>query len=482
MNRYFLSVLVALGAQSAFTQTLPKIQSFEGTIADNWSFTTNPAAYNLKGHVWDCVSDGGQYFSSAPDGSYFWEFYDIDEIPGVAGDGVCNLVFETVDLSSVAECTLSFDYCNRGLDLNDCVSYNLAFDNSNNWASACEVELPKHGDHVSTWFTVQVPVPAEAQYCRLRLSAKANAAADCGGFDNIQLKEGILAQPQIEIISREDGAFFENSISNITIVGTSTNLAGVLVWSNALNSASGAIAASNEWSIASLPLEEGRNNISITATNAVGLKVVVEISYLRGRALAKDGAGRIAFVAFNSAGDSFAFVALEELPAGAVLHFSDNAWNGVSFSATEDNLEWSNSLATAAGTVVTCYNCDAPAISSNSLGAAMSGKLRLAQSGEEIYAYCGSLRQPTAFLAAISTANSNLKGTGLIYGETAVAISKTPVSQYYHGIRNTQRQWRDYLPLINSAAYWSNTAGATESWGDTARFARATMGTVITVK
>lgn len=477
MNRHLVSMVIALGAHSAFTQNLPRVQSFEGAAADNWSFTTNPPAYNIKGHVWDCVSTGGQYFSAAPDGSYFWEFYDIDEIPGVPEDKTCYLTFETIDLSSVAECIFSFDYCNHGLDGNDDMSYNLAFDNSNDWMSASEVELPRHGDTVSTWFTIQIPVPAEAQYCRLRLAAKANAAADCGGFDNIQLDVGVMPpQPQIIVMEPLNNAFFENSTSNITMIGTSTNLTGTMVWSNTLNSFSGVIAGSNEWSIASLPLGEGQNNISITATNAAGLQAVAEISILRGRTLTADGAGKIAFVAFNSAGDSFAFVALEELPAGMILHFSDNAWSGVDFSSNEDNLVLSNSVVTAAGTVITCYNCDNSKTCSNNLGVIMNGRLRLAQENEEIYAYCGSVRQPAGFLAAISTANSNLKGTGLVYGESAVAISKTPTSQYYHGARCSQKQWRDYLPLINSAANWSNTAGVAESWGEATRFTRATKG------
>ncbi|MFA7171983.1 MAG: hypothetical protein WC340_00995 [Kiritimatiellia bacterium] len=482
MNRYCLFVVVALGAQSALTQNLPKIQSFESTATDNWSFSTNPPAYNANNDVWDRVSDGGQYFSAAPDGSYFWKFYDIDEIPGIPEDKVCHLTFETVDLASEEECTVSFDYCNRGLDKEDYMSYTLAFDNSNGWTSASEVVLPKHDDSVSTWFTVHTSVPAEAQYCRLRLSAKANFSADCGGFDNIQLKEGVVKQPQMTIVSPVNGAFFENSASNVTIVGTSTNLVGVMVWSNTMNSVSGAIAASSEWSIASLPLGEGQNKISLTATNATGLKAVVELSLLRGRVLAMDALGRIVFVAFNSAGDSFAFVALKELPAGVVLLFTDNTWNGADFGSTEDNLVWSNSVATAAGTVVICYNCHDSKIISNNLGVVVSGKLNLAQDGEEIYAYCGSVRQPTAFLASISTANSNLKGTGLVYGETAVAISKTPASQYYHGARCTQKQWCDYLPLINSAANWSKTADATESWGDATRFTRVITATVIMIQ
>lgn len=482
MNRYFLSLTVSLGMQSAFSQILPRIQSFEGSSDDNWNFNAAPLACNANGDVWDRVSDGGKYFLPAPDGTYFWEFYDIDEIPGVPADGVCHLTFETIELSSMAECTLSFDYCNRGLDTTDAMSYTLAFDNHDSWESGSEVLLPKHTADVATWFTIQIPVPAEAQHCRLRLSAKANFSADCGGFDNIRLQEGGMAQPLLVIKEPATGVFFQNSIFSTSIVGTSTNLAGVIVWSNALNNATGEATASCDWCVPCMPLAEGKNNISLTATNALGMSAVATISLLRGRSLEINGPGKIAFIAFNSAGDSFAFTALEKLPAGIVIHFSDNEWNGVNFGSSEDDLVWSNSFATAAGAVVTFFHCDDVKIISNNLGVVVNGKLRLAQSGDEIYAYCGNVHQPTAFLAAISTAGANLNGTGLVYGETAVVISKTPTSQYYSGARRTQKQWREYLPKINSTSNWSATTGASASWGDTAPFARASGATLLMVQ
>lgn len=483
MHRHFFIFMVALGAQSGFTQILPKVQSFEGGADDNWSFTANPPAYSIKGYVWGRVSAGGEYFSPAPDGSYFWEFYDIDEIPDVSADKICHLTFETIDLLSVAECVFSFDYCNRGLDAGDYMSYTLMFDTSNNWESVCEVVLPKHPETLSSWFTIQVSVPAEAQHCRLRLSAKANAAADCGGFDNIQLKEGQMTQPKLTVASPANGAFFESVTASVNICGTSTNLAGWIVWSNALNSTQGELAAACDWCALSVPLAEGENSISLTATNAAGLKVVKNISLLRGRSLCSETLGRIAFVAFNSDADSFAFVALEELPAGVVVRFCDSEWKGVNFGTFEGELVWSNSTATAAGAVIAFYGCDKSETISNNIGRVVSGTLALAKDGEEIYAYCGSVpRVPTAFLAAISTANSNLNGTGLVYGETAVAISKTPASQYYRGARRTQKRLCDYLLLINNSANWATTVGVAESWGDAVPFARASAATVIMVR
>jgi hypothetical protein len=257
----------------------------------------------------------------------------------------------------------------------------------------------------------------------------------------------------------------------------------MIVWSNALNSAGGDFAATSEWAITTAALAEGANEISVTATNANGLSAVERVTLLRGRSLASDGPGTIAFVAFNSAGDSFAFVALKDLPAGTVIRFCDEEWSGVDFGTAETDLVWSNTVQRAAGTVIEFYNCESSAAISNNIGVIVSGRQDLSQSGEDIFAYCGSAeREPETFLAAISTSGGNLNGTGLAYGETAVDISHDPTSQYYSGKRGGEREWDDYLPLINDPANWSGTEGVTESWGDSKLFERVRAGSVLLLK
>ena len=485
MRMYYSIGVFSVCFNFIYGQTLPLKQSFEEEPSDNWNFTTNPAAFNDGGDVWDRVSDTGQYFSPAPDGTNFWEFYDIDAIPGILDDKVCHLIFGTIELSTQEVCTLSFDYCNRGLDSADYMSYTVVFDNSNNWNSADEVILPKHEESLCTWHTVYIPVSADAQYCRLRLSAKANYSADCGGFDRIEFKTGATIVPGITIVTPADRSYYENCISNIAVSGTATNIEGTITWSNSLNNATGQIAATGIWSIASITLGDGENKISVTATNESGMSAVHKVTLLRGLSFFPSGPGSIAFTAFNSEGDSFAFAALKNLAAGTTIRFCDEEWNGVKFTSEtgEDDLVWSNETETDAGTVVEFYKCDSTATISNNIGVIVSGCLSLSQSGEGIMAYYGSeQREPSTFLAAISSNSGNITGTGLIYGETAVDIPQTTLSQYYSGTRSGEQEWSNYLPLINAAANWAGTEGATESWGSCAAFTCKKAETVMLVE
>ena len=61
------------------------------------------------------------------------------------------------------------------------------------------------------------------------------------------------------------------------------------------------------------------------------------------------GPGSIAFVGFNADGnDGFAFVAIDGIPTGTVIHFNDNEWNGQpigaggAFNSGEGSLTWTN--------------------------------------------------------------------------------------------------------------------------------------------
>ena len=54
-------------------------------------------------------------------------------------------------------------------------------------------------------------------------------------------------------------------------------------------------------------------------------------------------AGSLMFVAFNADGtDGVAFVALEDVPAGTIIYFTDNEWDGSSFNTGETYWQWSS--------------------------------------------------------------------------------------------------------------------------------------------
>ncbi|MCA6116505.1 choice-of-anchor I family protein [Bradyrhizobium sp. WSM 1738] len=142
--------------------------------------------------------------------------------------------------------------------------------------------------------------------------------------------------------------------------------------------------------------------------------------------------GSIAFIGYNADGnDGFAFIVLDTIDPGQVIHFSDNEWDGSAFNSGEGGFSWTNgATALAAGTVVEFLNTSAT--KSVNIGTVSAGSIALGNSGESIYAFTGSsLTTPTTFLAAVTnnsggfsgaTSSGLLTNTGLIAGSTALVL------------------------------------------------------------
>jgi 2',3'-cyclic-nucleotide 2'-phosphodiesterase (5'-nucleotidase family) len=173
--------------------------------------------------------------------------------------------------------------------------------------------------------------------------------------------------------------------------------------------------------------------------------------------------GDIAFTTFNGDRDAIAFVALDTIPAGEVIHFTDSAWDGSAvdgadhFAPGEANVSWTAPVGgIAPGTVVVIDSYDTAPTAS--VGSATGGS-GISSSSETIYAYQGfAVRQPITFLAAISNSTlENIVNTGLTSGSTALQVLPTGTDQAeYTGSRANQTAIVDYIPLIgNVATNWT---------------------------
>ena len=80
--------------------------------------------------------------------------------------------------------------------------------------------------------------------------------------------------PSLSIVTPTSAATFYNNIAGaLTITGLSSDVGGGIVsltWSNALTSQSGSIPIANSWTASNIPVIEGINPITITATDAAG--------------------------------------------------------------------------------------------------------------------------------------------------------------------------------------------------------------------
>src|SRR5262249_3557893 len=134
--------------------------------------------------------------------------------------------------------------------------------------------------------------------------------------------------------------------------------------------------------------------------------------------------------------------AVDAIPAGTVIHFNDNEWNGQAiggggaFNTGEGSLTWTNGATDLApGTIVELLNTSSASTRSVNLGSISGGTIALGNSGESIFSFIGTdASTPTTFLTAVTNNNGGfndanvsglLGGTGLVAGSTALVLPGT---------------------------------------------------------
>ncbi|NQY87612.1 MAG: cadherin-like domain-containing protein, partial [Colwellia sp.] len=172
-----------------------------------------------------------------------------------------------------------------------------------------------------------------------------------------------------------------------------------------------------------------------------------------------DEAGDIAFTAYYTPAafgtTGFAFLLLDDCPAGGSITFIDDEWDGASFSSGEGVLTWSSAAGTAKGTLVTVSNVGAtPAVDVGTIVETVAGFSL--SNGDGLYAVAGTRASPTAFLSFVGT-GQNFSGTSLVDGTNAHVTS---IRGYYNGTSIFNGTAAAASAAINSAT-WVGTAGFT---------------------
>ncbi|HVZ21918.1 MAG TPA: DUF3616 domain-containing protein, partial [Vicinamibacterales bacterium] len=180
------------------------------------------------------------------------------------------------------------------------------------------------------------------------------------------------------------------------------------------------------------------------------------------------------FVGFDAEGnDGFAFVALEAIPAGQVIYFRDDEWNGTSFNTGEGRMSWTNDTgsAIAAGTVIELTNLSAGTLaSSTGTAAKLSGSIALGNSDEALYAYTSTASDTAGtftFLTAAanstySSAGASLAGTGLAAGTNALEFGNGFDVYAYDATTNGTAfdSQAAALAVLNNPAKWLSEDGS----------------------
>ena len=182
-------------------------------------------------------------------------------------------------------------------------------------------------------------------------------------------------------------------------------------------------------------------------------------------------AGAIAFTGFNAdGGDDLAFVALAAIPAGEVIFFTDNEWNGDvigvdgAFNTGEGFLTWTAPAeGVAAGTVVTLNSLSLGTRSASVGSLTTAGSFNMGGSSETVYAYQGtSATAATGFLAVVansagdSTANTGLGANHIILLTTDVDIAA------FTGSRSNKTTFAGYLDSLAAPANWITEDGSND--------------------
>ena len=191
--------------------------------------------------------------------------------------------------------------------------------------------------------------------------------------------------------------------------------------------------------------------------------------------LAQLGPGDILFTGYNADGDDgIAFVCMKDIAAQDTIRFTDEEWDGSSFGNGEGDLYWYHTATTPMGMVVTIDEVSkaSPIASIGTAGVVNNNKTFLSASNEELYAYTGALRQPSAFLSALAndgfSARGVLTGTGLVEGSTAFDIGGDEDIAAYVGPRTGMDAAATTASLMDPSQWITQDGGGNQHLDGTA--------------
>ena len=108
--------------------------------------------------------------------------------------------------------------------------------------------------------------------------------------------------------------------------------------------------------------------------------------------------GDISFVDFDTRKEGFSIKALNHILPKTKIHFTDSEWNGNRFGADENDIIWETGNDTIKkGTIIHFSSLDIDPVASRGH---IQNTMSLSKEREAVFAYKGSSRLPTKFIAA----------------------------------------------------------------------------------
>lgn len=200
-----LALLLTASAFFLGAQTV--IQDFDNNGKSNWDYTTNIPFYseNNGTDVWEKRGDNVR-IPSAYSGTTFLAGRDLDNPHTESLTGVASpehiLYFDPVNIGGL-EAEISFRAHYVGIDKNDYIYYQIAYNNGSGWTSYDYMEdvfkTNQNGNFNSTgWEEFKHTVPSGYNFVRMRLVVYQNGNAYLG-FDDFEVKTQTLSNDKNSI-------------------------------------------------------------------------------------------------------------------------------------------------------------------------------------------------------------------------------------------------------------------------------------------
>jgi len=157
------------------------VQDFDSNI--NWNYSLNQAVYNTNNDIWDIVTTLGPNTSAIDNVSgYYLGCRDLDN--AITGTNFIHVIaFVNVDVSSIVNGRLAFDFDVFEFDNGDDVQYEVFHDD----VSQGIVNFINGSGDLSLEGTITINIPNSVANIRFNLGISQNGDTDFAGFDNFRV-------------------------------------------------------------------------------------------------------------------------------------------------------------------------------------------------------------------------------------------------------------------------------------------------------
>ena len=162
--------------------TILAMQDFDTALS--WTYTNNPAFYAVGNDIFDVTNDLGSGDTSAIDNvrDNFVAFRDLDNSNG-GGNFDHQIIFDNVNVSSLTNPRLAFDWDVFEFDNGDDLSYEVFFDDVGQGIVSLFSGLST-GSGISGQGTEIIPIPLSTTLVRITVWINQNGDGDFAGLDN----------------------------------------------------------------------------------------------------------------------------------------------------------------------------------------------------------------------------------------------------------------------------------------------------------